>query len=225
MKQYYEAYDLRYRQVHARGLRWFDDRPTPIVAQVMERYSIDPQAEMLEIGCGEGRDAAALLAKGCRLLATDVSPHAVEDCRRRFPQWQEHFRRLDCLRDVLENRFDFIYAMAVLHMLVPDEDRAGFWRFIAKHLAKDGLGLVMVMGDGEITRATDIAQAFESRLRVHEKTGTQVEIASTSCRMVSMEALRAEIAAAGLEEVETGRTACEDFPMAMYAVVRRGDTV
>ena len=225
MKKYDEAYDLRYRQVHAQGLTWFDGAPTPIVAQVMERYHITGDKRMLEIGCGEGRDAAPLLGKSCNLLATDVSPHAVEDCKKRFPQWKEHFRCLDCLKDKLDEQFDFIYAMAVLHMLVPDEDRAGFWGFIREHLTENGLGLVMVMGDGEITRATDIASAFDTQVRVHEKTGREVEIASTSCRMVTTEELRKEIRAAGLTEVDMGRTACEDFPMATYAVVKRGETV
>jgi len=225
MKKYYEAYDLRYRQVHAQGLTWFDDAPTPIVAQVMERYCIGPEKRMMEIGCGEGRDAVPLLEMGCKLLATDVSPHAVEACQKRFPQWREHFRCLDCLKDKPDETFDFIYAVAVLHMLVEDEDRAGFWRFLRDHLKENGLGLVMVMGDGEITRATDIAAAFDTQVRVHEKTGKKVEIASTSCRMVTTEELRKEIRTAGLIEMELGRTACEDFPMAMYAVVKRGETV
>ena len=225
MKKYYEAYDLRYRQVHAQGLRWFDDAPTPLVAQVMEQYGIGPENRMLEIGCGEGRDAAALMAKGCDLLATDVSPHAVEDCRARFPQWKEHFRMLDCLKDKLEEPFDFIYAMAVLHMLVLDEDRAGFWQFFHDHLTENGLGLVMVMGDGEMVRATEVSAAFDTQVRMHEKSGREVEMAATSCRMVTEETLMEEIRAAQLVAVETGRTACEDFPMAMYAVVKRGETV
>ena len=225
MKKYYEAYDLRYRQVHAQGLHWFDDAPTPIVAEIMEKYGVGPERRMLEIGCGEGRDAVPLLEKGCNLLATDVSLHAVEDCWERFPRWKEQFRCLDCLKDKLDEQFDFIYAMAVLHMLVEDDDRAGFWRFIRDQLKVDGLGLVMVMGDGEITRATDVAAAFDTQVRVHEKTGREVEVASTSCRMVTTGELRKEIRRAGLTIVEMGRTACEDFPMAMYTVVKRGETV
>ena len=37
MPNYYEAYDQRYQQVHARGLEWFSGAVTPIVAQTLEK--------------------------------------------------------------------------------------------------------------------------------------------------------------------------------------------
>ena len=121
-RRYYEAYDLRYRQVHEKGLAWFSGAPTPVVAQVLEKYAIAPECPMLEIGCGEGNDAAFLLERGCDLLATDVSPAAVDFCRAKYPLWADRFRTLDALKDPLDQRFGFIYAVAVLHMLVPDAD-------------------------------------------------------------------------------------------------------
>ena len=74
--KYYEAYDQRYKAIHAKGLRWAGDRPTPIVADVAARYCPE-DAKLLEIGCGEGRDAMALLGQGYDLLATDASPEAI----------------------------------------------------------------------------------------------------------------------------------------------------
>ena len=55
-KNYYYAYEQRYQQVHREGLQWASDVPTPIVRQTIERYELTLQAEILEIGCGEGRD-------------------------------------------------------------------------------------------------------------------------------------------------------------------------
>lgn len=51
-KKYYEAYNDRYRQVHEAGLQWFTQSPTPIVAEVMERFRISSSARVLKIGCG-----------------------------------------------------------------------------------------------------------------------------------------------------------------------------
>ena len=77
MRRYYEAYDARYRQIHARGHAWAADVPTPIVAEALARFVPDPAARLLELGCGEGRDARPLLAAGRALTATELSPAAV----------------------------------------------------------------------------------------------------------------------------------------------------
>ena len=222
MRNYYEAYDQRYQQVHARGLEWFGGRLTPIVAHVLEQYDTDQSTPVLEIGCGEGNDAAHLLEKGYDVLATDVSPAAVDFCRKKYPQWAERFRTLDCLKDKLDDRFGFIYAVAVLHMLVLDEDRQGMLRFIREHLAEDGAGLIVVMGDGELQRATDISTAFDLQERTHQQSGQKMMIASTSCRIVTRDEFREEIERAGLVIAEMGDTSWDDTPFAMYAVVKRG---
>ena len=222
MRRYYEAYDQRYRQVHDRGLEWFGGRPTPIVAEMAEKYCLLADARMLEIGCGEGNDAARLLAKGCNLLATDVSPAAVKFCRGKYPRWAQCFQPLDCLRDSLAERFDFIYAVAVLHMLVGDEDRQGLLAFIREHLKENGTGLIVVMGDGELRRATDIGTAFDLQERTHQASGQKMMLTSTSCRIVTREEFREELTRAGLVIQELGNTEWDDTPFAMYAVVKRG---
>ena len=107
-------------------------------------------------------------------------------------------------------------------MLVPDEDRQALLTFIRGHLTEKGFGLVVTMGNGEIERATDITQAFDVQSRVHEASGQAVEIASTSCRMVTRETFRREIESAGLVIAEMGDTSWDGTPFAMYAIVKRG---
>ena len=175
---------------------------------------------MLEIGCGEGRDARAVLARGCNLLATDVSGEAVAHCRAAMPAFADRFRTLDCLRDDLPARFGFIYAVAVVHMLVPDGDRRRFYRFIREHLTEDGLALICTMGDGLREMQTDIRDAFALREREHP--AGKVRVAATSCRMISFAAFERELVENGLEAVEKGLAASPpDFDRLMYAVVRQ----
>ena len=76
-RPYYEAYDQRYRAIHGTGEPWFSDTPTPVLGEVLARYGVGRDTPMLELGCGEGRDAGPLLSAGYDLLATDVSPAAV----------------------------------------------------------------------------------------------------------------------------------------------------
>ena len=219
-RKYYEAYDDRYRQVHGQDLQWFASTPSAIVGEILARYKIKDR--MLEIGCGEGRDAGFLLARGYDVLATDVSPAAIDYARKRFSEFADRFQVLDCLTENLDEKFDFIYAVAVIHMLVLDEDRNGFYRFIREHLAPGGMALICTMGNGEWEMQSDISTAFDVRKRIHEPTGREVEIAGTSCRMVSWETFRRELAENGLDIIESGITAVEpDFPQMMYALVEK----
>lgn len=221
-RPYYEAYDDRYRQVHGEKLRWFMEAPSPIVAEVLAELGVPKSAKLLELGCGEGRDSVFLLNRGYDLLATDISPEAISYCRKENPQFAAHFQVLDCVRGVLDARFDFIYAVAVVHMLVLDADRAGFYGFVREHLAENGAALICTMGDGTMERQSDISNAFTLQERVHEQSGKTVWIAGTSCRMVSFTAFDRELEENGLQVCRQGITAIEpDFPQMMYAVVKR----
>ena len=220
-RPYYEAYDERYKQVHSQSLQWFSDSPSPIVCEVISEFQLPQTAKMLEIGCGEGRDAFHLLSQGYDLLATDVSAQAIAFCRKKKPAYQARFRTLNCLTETLSQPFDFIYAVAVIHMLVPDEDRSGFYRFIARHLKPDGIALIGSMGDGSFERSSDIAAAFTLSERMHEGSGKTMHLAGTSCRVVSSATFVQEIESNGLTIVKQGITSVEpDFPVMMYAVVK-----
>lgn len=220
-RKYYEAYDDRYRQVHSKDLQWFYDAPTPVVWQTVEKFGITHKSKLLEIGCGEGRDAHLLLKKGYDLLATDISPAAIDYAQKKYPEFAKNFGVLDCIGGQTPETFDFIYAVAVLHMLVEDADRDGFYSFLCKHLTTNGIALICTMGDGKIQRKTDTATAFDLQERTHEQTGQTVQIANTSCRMVDFETFHAELQRNGLLILQEGITASPpDFPMLMYAVVK-----
>lgn len=219
-RKYYNAYDDRYRQIHAQELQWFAGSPSPIVAETIRTFSVSRQHRILEIGCGEGRDAWPLLEQGFDLLATDVSPEAVAFCQRMRPEYAGHFQVLDCVAGACQDTFDFIYAVAVIHMLVPDEDRNAFYRFLRSHLRPKGIALICTMGDGFTERQSDIRTAFQMQNRIHEQTGKAVQIAGTSCRVVSFETFRRELRENGLSVLKQGRTSIEpDFPEMMFAVV------
>ena len=223
-RKYYEAYDDRYRQVHAENLQWFAEAPSKIVSQVIERFDVRRDVSILEIGCGEGRDARPLLKQGFRLLATDISSEAVLYCQKLDPEHADSYRILDCVHGQTDERFDFIYAVAVLHMLVENNDRAAFYRFIRDHLSADGIALICTMGNGIFEHSSDISTAFDLQQRTHEESGKSLLLAGTSCRMVSFSTFETEIDRSGLNLLEMGSTSVEpDFPQMMYAVVKGAD--
>ena len=219
-RRYYEAYDDRYKSAHAKCVSWFSDISTPIVMEIIRKYGITQTQALLEIGCGEGRDSKAVLDNGYRLMATDISQEAIAYCRQRWPQYESSFSVLDCLSHRLEQSFDFIFAVAVIHMLVLDEDRNGFYQFIHGQLREDGIALICTMGDGAFETQSDISQAFTHSERNHES--GKMMVAGTSCRMVSFRTFENELRRNGLTIVEKGITsALPDFNSLMYAVVKR----
>lgn len=221
-RKYYEAYDDRYRQVHSENLRWFMEDPSQIVSDVIAEFGISKTDKLLEIGCGEGRDARFLLENGYDLLATDISAEAIEYCRKEMPRFREYFQVLNCLADRMDGKFDFIYAVAVIHMLVLNEDRNGFYRFVREHLKENGIALICTMGDGIMERESDISNAFDLQERLHEESGQTVCIAGTSYRAVSFETFRRELAENSLLILKEGLTeVVPDYGEMMYAVVKR----
>ncbi len=218
MRPYYEAYDDRYRQIHEKRLRWSFDVPTPIVLETIERLCTKA-SHILEIGCGEGRDAKAVLDAGYDLLATDISEEAISFCKKAMPRYGTRFQVLDCISDVHKAKYEMIYSVAVIHMLVDDAHRDAFYAFIKSHLKEDGVALICSMGDGKAEMRSDTSKAFILSERNHSS--GKVMVASTSCRMVSSETFTKELERNGLQIVEQGLTsALPDFDSMLYAIVR-----
>ena len=218
-RKYYEAYEDRYKTAHEKGVSWEQMKNTPIVMDIINRYHLHPEQSLLEIGCGEGRDSATDLEKVIHLIATDISPEAINYSKKKMPDFESKFMVLDCLSSDLNEKFDFIYSIAVVHMFVLDEDRNGFYQFIRSHLKSDGIALISSMGDGNYEMQSDISNAFEIQEREHES--GKMMVAGTSCRMVSFSTFENELLRNGLKIIEKGITsAMPNFNSLMYAVVQ-----
>lgn len=221
IEKYYKAYDKRYKQLHERDLSWENDVQTEIVEQIIKKYKISKTDSILEIGCGEGRDSKILLNKGYNLLATDVSQEAINYCKQIDENYSNNYEVLDVLDcDTFKDRFNFIYSIACLHMLVLDDDRKKYFDFIHNHLKNNGYALVLTMGDGIKESSSDINKAWEDTERVHQKTNEIINVATTSCRIVNFETLEQEIKDSNLLIIEKGITQIiPNFPEIMYVLI------
>nr|WP_320189895.1 class I SAM-dependent methyltransferase [uncultured Desulfobacter sp.] len=85
--------------------------------------ALKPGGRLLELGCGSGRDAAFMVSRGFKVLATDGCAPMVEQAKRHHPELTGHITHLN-LPDGLLNElgtYDGIYAVAVLmHLSVPN---------------------------------------------------------------------------------------------------------
>lgn len=222
-KEYYKAYEKRYKQLHENNLSWETDVKTNIIEDTIIKYNIDKTASILEIGCGEGRDAKYLLGKNYNVLATDVSKEAINYCKKIDKEHSNNYEVLDVLDcEDFSKKYDFIYSIACLHMLVLDEDRNKYFEFINNHLNDNGYALVLTMGDGKTERSSDITKAWDDVERVHQESGIKMNVATTSCRIVNFETLTKEVELQNLKIIEQGITnIIPNFPEIMYAVIKK----
>lgn len=201
MKHYYEAYEDRYKQVHAQTNKaWSGERHSPTIETLLNKYGACTNSTILEVGCGEGQNAIYLLKEGYNVEASDISPEAIRWCKQNAKKCgvdASKFFVMDVLSNNLNKKYDFIYSVAVIHMLVEQLDRDNFLKFFYEHLKENGKGIIITMGDGVQTYKTNPNDAFKLATRNFE--GKNIEIATTSCRMVTKEEFVNEIERAGLK--------------------------
>lgn len=200
---YYKAYDKRYRQTYENNSLWEISERTKGVIDTLKKYKITKKSNILELGCGEGRDAIYLLDNGYNVLGVDYSFAVIDKCNELTNyKYVNNFKQLDLIENSLNEKFDFIYSVAVIHMFVLDEHRNKFYNFIYNHLKDNGIALIISMGDGVLEINSDLEKAFDDTKRVNINTNKEIMVASTSCRVKKMDEMKKEIQLNNLEILE-----------------------
>ncbi len=222
MEDYYKAYDKRYRQVHDKNTLWFSFIPTIEVMDVINEYKIDKNSKILEIGCGEGRDAIFLLNDGYNVIATDCSKEGINKCNDLSKnKYTNNFKQLDVINDKLDEKFDFIYSISVLNTLIDDNHRQKFLRFIKSHLTDNGLAFIVVTGDGEEEYCSNKEDAFIDVEKLNINTEEEMQVANTSCKIVNWQSFLSELKNSDLKvESKWISDRIPDFSISMCVVVK-----
>lgn len=177
-----------------KNMLWATTKNTKEVIDAIEKYKISKRDKILDLGCGESRDASFLLNEGYNVTAIDYSNEAINKCNELTNnKYQESFKQLDIFKDLLDDKFKFIYSIAVMHMFVLDIHRNKYLKFIYNHLEDSGLALICVMGDGKKEYASDINDALKNSKRKLLHNNEDVEVATTSCRIVNMDTFKNEL--------------------------------
>lgn len=200
---YYKAYDKRYRQTYENNSLWEISERTKEVIDTLKKYKITKNSNILELGCGEGRDAIYLLDNGYNVLGVDYSFTVIDKCNELTNyKYVNNFKQLDLIENSLNEKFDFIYSVAVIHMFVLDEHRNKFYNFIYDHLKDNGIALIISMGDGVLEINSDLEKAFDDTKRVNINTNKEIMVASTSCRVKKIDEMEKEIKLNNFEILE-----------------------
>lgn len=193
-KNYYKAYEERYKETYKNNMLWETNEPTNLVLESIKKYKIDFKDKILDLGCGEGRDAVNLLNKGYNVLAVDYSNTVINKCiELTNNRYINNFKQFDLLVDEMNIKFKFIYSIAVIHMFLLDSDRNKFYEFIYNHLEDDGYALIISMGDGIKEYKSDINKSFNITKRININNKKEVNVVETSCNIKNKNNLIKEI--------------------------------
>lgn len=121
--RYAEAYDLL-----------VTDPVEPWVVAVHDRLA--PSAAVLDAGCGTGRHAAGLIARGHRVDLVDASPELLSLAVRRCPA--SRAVRADLCTMTARPEYDAVTCRGVLNDMVTDGERTSAVASLAAHLRPGG---------------------------------------------------------------------------------------
>ena len=90
-------------------ISWADLRPNPFMLKWFAKTPVQAAGKSaIVVGCGLGDDAEELARRGFNVTAFDVSPTAVEWCKRRFPNSRVNYTVGDLFNLPADWQFDFV---------------------------------------------------------------------------------------------------------------------
>jgi adenylylsulfate kinase-like enzyme len=141
------------------------------------------QMSLLELGCGNGRDAAFFAQRGLRVTALDRSDAAIESCNSGPFGLAAEFLCLDAANasSLLPRRFDVVYSRFSLHAMTPEEE-SGALRASRDLLSAGGLLCIecrsindALAREGEVISPTERISGHYRRFIVRQELIEQLE--------------------------------------------------
>lgn len=107
------GYDAGYRACPC----FWGDTPGSLVEMLVKRLEDLAGLTVLDAGCGEGKNAAYLAGHGARVQGIDISPLAIENAKRAWPEKERLKYQVADIRsyDLESNCYDVVIAYGLLH--------------------------------------------------------------------------------------------------------------
>jgi tellurite methyltransferase len=123
--------------------------PGSLVRTFIESHPNLDGIQILDLGCGEGKNAAALARSGARVVAVDCSSRALANGQRAFQDQKIEWRLSDA-RSYLASSdgFDVIVMYGLLHCLPSSDEVASLVQLALQKTRVGGYHLVASFNDG-----------------------------------------------------------------------------
>lgn len=127
---------------------WADVEPTKFLVEWFEKNKIEGDGKRaLVVGCGLGDDAEFVASKGFDVTAFDISPSAIDWCKKRFPNTKVNYLKADLfdLPGDWVGNFDLIVEINTLQAM-PSPFRIEAMKHFPPLLSTNGKLLVITRG-------------------------------------------------------------------------------
>jgi ubiquinone/menaquinone biosynthesis C-methylase UbiE len=121
---------------------------------------------VLDLGCGEGTNAAWLTDQSCRVTAVDVSAAALRNALAKYPQSSVGWLHADAITlDFPPESFDLVVAYGLMHCLTEEESSCLIVR-MKQWTRVGGANVIVAFND----RDQDLSghPGFQPTLRAHD---------------------------------------------------------
>ncbi len=98
-------------------VHWMEDEePSPLVEELVKDLKDKKNADVLEIGCGNGRDSIFMAEEGCNVVAIDVAPEAVKVAKKKAKGVKNVIFEVGDAEELKykDKSFDAVYSVAAL---------------------------------------------------------------------------------------------------------------
>ena len=111
------AYEEKYKGT----TNYFGIKPAPLCMKVLWMMPFEKRIKLLDIGCGEGRNAVFFAKNGYEVTAFDSAAAGVEKTKRNAEQAgvQINVFQADLNEYRLKDKFDVIFSIGALHYIRP----------------------------------------------------------------------------------------------------------
>ena len=134
-------YDKRYNQ---KDYYW-GKVPSTLCYKVLELYPPQEDTTLLDVGCGEGRNAVFFARNGYKVTAFDLSPLGVEKTKQMASEGRTTIDvfQADLNKYRLDREYHILFSGGVLHY-IPQELREEIFSNYKIHTKKNGLNVFSV---------------------------------------------------------------------------------
>ncbi len=122
-----KSYDARFEDLKERGVDIHGE------ANFVFQYK---PATLLDAGCGTGRVAIELAARGCKIVGVDIAPGMLDRAREKAPNLD--WRSGDLAEINLNQKFDLIIMAGNVLLFVSPGTEEKIVHNLSRHLAKEG---------------------------------------------------------------------------------------
>lgn len=160
---YHPAPATEYEQRYQSDDYYWGIQPNRLCYEIMQRKPPVRPYRVLDIGCGEGKDAVFLARNGYAVTAFDIADSGLAKAQLLAEHHGVHvdFFKADVLEFQPNDPFDIVFSSGVFHYLPPAK-RSSVIQHLKEHTAENGLHVINVFVDKPFIAPPPDAEAAET---------------------------------------------------------------